>query len=152
MIFGPLTFEMDHKVDEKFLLFFVPWSLSLRSEQSLSIGMSQPGPNHPDSHQHSHSRAWLVLHCPWPLHPLGQPSKVQCLPFQPAKTNLIGNGKEIHQLLSSGSKSCNHCTLTTSLLLHNYQVIAENIFLRKKCFGKKKYKGSESKKRFSKST
>ena len=62
-----------------------PWSLSRRSEQSRSSGMSQPAPNHPESHQHSHSSAWLVLHCPWPLHPLGQPSKVQCLPFQPAK-------------------------------------------------------------------
>ncbi len=66
----------------------VPSSLSFLSEQSCSRLMSQPGPNHPDSHQHSHSRLWLVLHCPWPLQFLGHPARVQCFPFQPLKINL----------------------------------------------------------------
>ncbi len=73
-----------HVNEVEMFAFLVPLSLSLRSEQSLSISMSQPGPNHPPSHQHSQSPAWLALHCPWPLQLSGQPSSEQCLPFQPA--------------------------------------------------------------------
>jgi hypothetical protein len=62
---------------------YIPSSLSFLSEQSCSRWISQPGPNHPDSHQHSHSMLWLVLHWPCKLQLPGQPSKVQCFPFQP---------------------------------------------------------------------
>jgi len=64
-------------------VLLLPSSLSFLSEQSCSKLMSHPRPNQPDSHQHSQSRLWFVLHWPWPLQLLGHPSKVQCLPFQP---------------------------------------------------------------------
>ncbi len=73
-----------------------PPSLSLLSEQSLSISTSQPRPYQPDSHQHSQSpppdpppppldMPVAVLHWPWPWQLPGQPSREQCLPFQPAR-------------------------------------------------------------------
>ncbi len=70
-----------------------PPSLSLLSEQSLSISTSQPRPYQPDSHQHSQSppdppppdMPVAVLHCPCPWQLPGQPSREQCLPFQPAR-------------------------------------------------------------------
>ena len=95
---------------------FLPWSLSRRSEQSCSSGMSQPVPNHPDSHQHSHSKLWLVLHCPWPLHAFGHPSRVQCLPFHPEEENKwvnLGNWKKTSNLYKK--KSAKKANLTNRI-------------------------------------
>ena len=82
------NYRLTDKTVQRTKLFngHLPSSLSLRSEQSCSRWMSHPGPNHPDSHQHSHSMLWLVLHWPWALQLPGQPSSVQCFPFQPVRT------------------------------------------------------------------
>ena len=108
---------------------FLPWSLSRRSEQSCSSGMSQPVPNHPDSHQHSHSKLWLVLHCPWPLHAFGHPSRVQCLPFHPEeeKNEVKPNWKKASNLKKKSAKKAN--ILHTWIWLIVSEVMLTNIIV-----------------------
>lgn len=61
----------------------LPLSLSLPSLQFNSSCTLQSLPNQPSEHWHSQALSTLTLHWPCPEHKLGQPSNVQCFPFQP---------------------------------------------------------------------
>ena len=65
------------------ILHYLPLSLSLASLQFCSIMTEHSRPVHPLWHLHSHRPSTLALHWPCPLQLLGQPSRVQCFPFQP---------------------------------------------------------------------
>ena len=58
--------------------------MSLPSSHSSSSGMEQSAPSQPFSQRQLQPPSGDDLHCPCLEHSLGQPSKVQCLPFQPA--------------------------------------------------------------------
>lgn len=65
------------------VLRYKPLSLSLESSQICSLSVVQSGPSQPSKHLQAHAPSLPTLHWPCPAQARGQPSSVQCRPFQP---------------------------------------------------------------------